>query len=81
MSKRKTATELEQEALKAEARAKSLRDKARRQTQAEEAKLHSEIVKAVLHWNSTRQNPFDKADLPVQFNQWAQKNIEKYAHE
>ena len=79
--RKKTIEELEQEAQKAEQRAKALRDKAKRQTKMEESKLNAEIVKAVLHWNSTRQNPFDKTDLPTQFYEWAQKNIVKYGHE
>ena len=81
MSKKKTVEELEQEARKAEQRAKALRDKAKRQTQMEEAKLNAEIVKAVLYWNTTRQNPFDKTELPAQFYEWAEKNKVKYAHE
>ena len=80
MSK-KTIEELEQEAIRAEQRAKDLRAKAKKQTQLEEARLNAEIVKAVLHWNSTRQSPFDKTDLPTQFYEWAQKNIVKYGHE
>ena len=78
---KKTIEQLEQAALKAEQRAKALRDQAKRQTQMEEAKLNAEIVKAVLHWNTTRQNPFDKTDLPAQFYEWAEKNKVKYAHE
>ena len=78
---KKTIEQLEQEALKAEARAKALRDKAKRQTQMEEAKLNAEIVKAVLYWNTTRQSPFDKTDLPVQFYEWAEKNKTKFSHE
>ena len=80
MSK-KTIEELEQAALKAEQRAKALRDQAKRQTQMDEAKLNTEIVKAVLYWNTTRQNPFNKTDLPAQFYEWAEKNKVKYAHE
>ncbi len=80
MSK-KTIEELEEAARKAEQRAKALRDQAKRQTQMEEAKLNTEIVTAVLYWNTTRQNPFDKTDLPVQFYEWAEKNKTKFARE
>ena len=78
---KKTIKQLEQEALRAEQRAKDLRAKAKKQTQLEEARLNAEIVKAVEYWNTTRQNPFNKADLPAQFNEWAEKNKVKYAHE
>lgn len=78
---KKTIEQLEQEALRAEQKAKDLRAKAKRQTQIEEARLNAEIVKAVLYWNSTRQNAFDKTDLPAQFYEWAEKNKVKYAHE
>ena len=81
MSNKKSIEELEEAARKAEQRAKSLRDKAKRQTQMEEAKLNAEIVTAVLYWNTTRQNPFNKTDLPAQFYEWAEKNKVKYAHE
>ena len=78
---KKTIKQLEQEALRAEQRAKDLRAKAKKQTQLEEARLNAEIVKAVEYWNTTRQNPFNKTDLPAQFYEWAQKNIVKYGHE
>ena len=78
---KKTIEQLEQEALRAEQRAKDLRAKAKKQTQLEEARLNAEIVKAVEYWNTTRQNPFDKNDLPTQFYEWAEKNKLKYAHE
>lgn len=81
MSKKKTSEELEQEALKAEQRAKALRDKAKRQTQMEEARLNVEIIKAIEYWNSTRQNPLDKRDIPGRFYEWAEKNKTKFAHE
>ena len=81
MSNKKSIEELEEAARKAEQKAKALRDQAMRQTKMEESKLNAEIVKAVLHWNSTRQNPFDKTDLPAQFYEWAEKNKVKYAHE
>lgn len=78
---KKTIEQLKQEALRAEQKAKDLRAKAKRQTQIEEARLNAEIVKAVLYWNSTRQNAFEKTDLPAQFYEWAEKNKVKYAHE
>lgn len=81
MSKRRTAEELEHAALKAEVRAKALRDQARKQTQAEEAKQNAEIIKAIEYWNSTRQVPLVKNDIASKFYEWAEKNITKYAHE
>ena len=80
MSK-KTITELEQAAIKAEQRAKALREQARKQTQAEEAKQNAEIIKAIEYWNSTRQVPLAKNDIASKFYEWAEKNIGKYAHE
>ena len=58
---KKTIKQLEQEALRAEQRAKDLRAKAKKQTQLEEARLNAEIVKSVLYWNTTRQNSFDNS--------------------
>lgn len=81
MSKRKTVAELEQEALKAEARAKLLRDKARRQTRMEEAKQNAEIIKAIEYWNETRQVPLAKNEIAGKFYEWANKNKVKYSHE
>lgn len=75
---KKTIEQLEQEALKAEARAKALRDKARRQTRAEEAKLNVAIIEAVEFWNSTRPNSVNKNELPRLFTEWAEKNKLKY---
>lgn len=80
MSK-KTVEELEQAALRAEQRAKSLRDKARRQTRMEEAKQNAEIIKAVEYWNETRQVPLAKNEIAGKFYEWANKNKVKYAHE
>ena len=79
--RKKTIEELEQEAQKAEQRAKALRDKAKRQTQMEESRINVEIIKAIEYWNSTRQNPLDKRDIPGRFYEWAEKNKTKYAHE
>ena len=81
MSKRKTVAELEQEALKAEARAKLLRDKERRQTRMEEAKQNAEIIKAIEYWNETRQVPLAKNEIAGKFYEWANKNKVKYVHE
>lgn len=80
MSK-KTVTELEQAALRAEQRAKALRDQARKQTRAEEAKQNAEIIKAIEYWNDTRQVPIAKNDIAGKFYEWAEKNKVKYAHE
>lgn len=80
MSK-KTVTELEQAALRAEQRAKALRDQAKKQTRAEEAKQNAEIIKAIEYWNSTKQVPLAKNDIADKFYEWAEKNISKYAHE
>lgn len=66
MSK-KTVTELEQAALRAEQRAKALRDQAKKQTRAEEAKQNAEIIKAIEYWNSTRQVPLAKNDIADKF--------------
>jgi hypothetical protein len=74
MSKKKTIEQLELEAKRAEQRAKDLRLKAKKQTQLEEAKLNVEIIKAVEYWNSTRQVPFEKKDIPSRFYEWAEKN-------
>ena len=79
--RKKTIEELEQEAQKAEQRAKALRDKAKRQTQMEESRLNVEIIKAIEYWNSTRQNPLDKREIPGRFYECAEKNKTKYAHE
>ena len=79
--RKKTIEELEQEAQKAEQRAKALRDKAKRQTQMEESRLNVEIIKSIEYWYSTRQNPLDKRDIPGRFYEWAEKNKTKYAHE
>ena len=81
MGKRKTVEELEQAALKAEQRAKSLRDKARRQTKMEEAKQNAEIIRAIEYWNTTRHTPLAKNELAGKFYEWAEKNKVKYAHE
>lgn len=81
MSKKKTVEELEQEAIRAEQRAKDLRAKAKKQTQMEEARLNVEIIKAIEYWNSTRQTPLDKRDIPGRFYEWAEKNKTKFAHE
>lgn len=81
MSNRKSIEELEQAALRAEQRARALREKARKQTKAEEAKQNTEIIKAIEYWNSTRQVPLAKNDIANKFYEWAQKNIEKYTHE
>ena len=81
MSKKKTVEELEQEAIRAEQRAKDLRAKAKKQTQMEEARLNVEIIKAIEYWNSTRQTPLDKQDIPGRFYEWAEKNKTKFAHE
>ena len=81
MSNKKSIEELEQAALRAEQRAKALRNQARKQTQAEEAKQNAEIIKAIEYWNGTRQVPLAKNDIANKFYEWAQKNIEKYTHE
>lgn len=74
---KKTIEQLELEAKRAEQRAKDLRAQAKKLTQAEEAKLNSEIIKAVEIWNSTRQIPFEKKDIPARFLEWADKNRAK----
>ena len=81
MSNKKSIEELEEAALKAEQRARALRDKAKKQTQAEQAKQNAEIIKAIEYWNSTRQVPLAKNDIADKFYEWAEKNIAKYAHE
>lgn len=81
MSKKKTIEELKQEAIKAEQRAKALREKARKQTQAEEARQNAEIIKAIEYWNDTRQVPLEKSEIANKFYEWAEKNKVKYAHE
>lgn len=81
MSNKRTVEELKQAALKAEARAKALRDQAKRQTQMEEARLNVEIIKAVEYWNATRQTPLDKRDIPGRFYEWAEKNKTKFSNE
>ena len=78
MSNKKSIAELEEAALKAEQRAKALRDKAKRQTQMEEAKLNVAIIEAVELWNSTRPNSVNKNELPRLFTEWAEKNKLKY---
>lgn len=81
MSKKKTIEELKQEAIKAEQRAKALREKARKQTQAEEARQNAEIIKAIEYWNDTRQVPLEKSEIANKFYEWSEKNKVKYAHE
>ena len=79
MSSKKTAAQLEEEARRAEARAKKLRAQAKKQTQAEEAKLNVDIIKAVEEWRQSYPNPIDKKDLPQKFREWAEKNRQKYS--
>ena len=81
MSNKKTIEELEQAALKAEQRARALRDKAKKQTQAEQARQNAEIIKAIEYWNSTRQVPLPKNDIADKFYEWAEKNKTKFSHE
>lgn len=78
---KKTIEQLEQEALRAEQRAKDLRAKAKKQTQLEEARLNAEIIRAIEYWNTTRQVPIPKNDIASKFYEWADKNKVKYAHE
>lgn len=74
---KKTIEQLEQEARKAEARARKLREQARKQTLAETAKLNAEIIKAVDEWRLTLPTPIPREDLPKTFREIAQKNRKK----
>lgn len=74
---KKTIEQLEQEARKAEARAKKLRAQARKQTLAETAKLNAEIIKAVDEWRESLPTPIPREDLPKKFREYAEKNREK----
>lgn len=74
---KKTIEQLEQEARKAEARARKLREQARKQTLAETAKLNAEIIKAVDEWRESVPTPIPREDLPKKFREWAKANLEK----
>lgn len=74
---KKTIEQLEQEARRAEERAKKLRAQARKQTLAETAKLNAEIIKAVDEWRLTLPTPIPREDLPKKFREYAEKNREK----
>lgn len=76
---KKTVAQLQEEARKAEQRAKELRAKAKKLTQAEEAKHNAEIIKAVREWRDSfpPEKRIDWADLAQYFRTNAERNRQR----
>jgi regulator of replication initiation timing len=70
MAQKKSVEQLLEEAKRAEARAKELRQQAQKQTRAEQAREDAALVKAVRAWAEVFRHGKEKDNLVALFQNW-----------